>query len=68
MLGAGAWLPPLAAFWLRALTRFRASGALWALRCCVPFIAATVNERRRALAVYPVLLLYTALVWLALLN
>jgi hypothetical protein len=26
-------------------------GALWSLRCCVPFIAATVNERRRALAV-----------------
>lgn len=27
------------------------AGALWSLRCCVPFIAATVNERRRALAV-----------------
>lgn len=72
-------------------------GALWALRCCVPFIASTVSERRRALAVrcgiaaadlkalltthplvhirllavgqvYPTLLLYTALAWLALLN
>jgi hypothetical protein len=27
------------------------TGALWSLRCCVPFIAGTVSERRRALAV-----------------
>lgn len=45
-----------------------APGALWSLRCCVPFIAATVSERRRALAVYPVLLMYTTLAWLALLK
>ena len=40
--------------------------ALWSLRCSVPFIAATVSERRRALAVYPVLLLYTSIAALAL--
>lgn len=40
--------------------------ALWSLRCSVPFIAATVSERRRALAVYPVLLLYTSIGALAL--
>ena len=42
------------------LTR-AAQGSLWSLRCSVPFIAATVSERRRALAAYPVLLLYTTI-------
>ena len=32
---------------------FAALGALWSMRCCVPFIAGTVNDRRRALAVRP---------------
>lgn len=49
-----------------ALTR-GVPGALWSLRCSVPFVAATVSDRRRALAVYPVLLLYSSLAWLSLL-
>jgi hypothetical protein len=62
---------------------FRA-GSLWSLRCSVPFVASTVSETRRALAVrpslclqlvlfslaqvYPVLLLYVALGTLCVVN
>lgn len=40
----------------------------WASAAAVPFIGRTVAERRRALAVYPVLLMYTSLGWLALVK
>lgn len=43
-------------------------GAVWSLRCSVPFIAAAVTEQRRALAVFPVLLLFSSIAWLALLT
>ncbi len=101
-LGAFLLLCTHAVHTLPSLTPFLRThaGALWSLRCCVPFIAGTVSERRRALAVrlrvptcsfcslhasagphafslalhvcclqvYPVLLLYTSLAWLALLS
>ena len=38
----------------------------WALRCSVPFLSHAVSERRRALAVYPLVLLYVSLAWLSL--
>ncbi|KIY99162.1 Protein YIPF6 [Monoraphidium neglectum] len=39
---------------------------VWASAAAVPFISKTVVDRRRALAVYPVLLMYTSIGWLAL--
>ena len=40
----------------------------WSSAAAVPFIGKTVAERRRALAVYPVLLMYTSIGWLALVK
>ncbi|KAI8477026.1 MAG: hypothetical protein J3K34DRAFT_515998 [Monoraphidium minutum] len=39
---------------------------VWASAAAVPFVGKTVVDRRRALAVYPVLLMYTSIGWLAL--
>ncbi len=52
-LGAFLLLCTHAVHTLPSLTPFlhMRAGALWSLRCCVPFIAGTVSERRRALAV-----------------
>mmetsp|Transcript_21494 Transcript_21494/g.55133 ORF Transcript_21494/g.55133 Transcript_21494/m.55133 type:complete len:251 (+) Transcript_21494:38-790(+) len=37
----------------------------WCFWAAIPFVSGSVAERRRALAVYPVLLLYTSVAWLA---
>lgn len=41
---------------------------IWAAWAAVPFIGGSVPPERRALAVYPLLLLYTSLGWLALVR
>ena len=40
----------------------------WAAWAAVPFIGGSVPPARRALAVFPLLLLYTSLGWLALVR
>ena len=40
----------------------------WASWASVPFIGGSVSPARRALAVFPLLLLYTAIGWLALIK
>ena len=40
----------------------------WASWASVPFIGGSVSPARRALAVFPLLLLYTAMGWLALIK
>ena len=41
---------------------------VWASWASVPFIGGSVAPERRALAVYPLLLLYTSVAWLALIK
>ena len=43
-------------------------GLAWASWASVPFIGGSVSPARRALAVYPLLLLYVAMGWLALIK
>ena len=43
-------------------------GLAWASWASVPFIGGSVSPARRALAVFPLLLLYTAMGWLALIK
>lgn len=43
-------------------------GILWSTRSALPVIRAAVPEQRRVLAVYPVLLLYFMLGWIALVS
>ncbi len=43
-------------------------GLGWASWASVPFIGGSVSPARRALAVFPLLLLYTAMGWLALIK
>jgi hypothetical protein len=43
-------------------------GLAWASWASVPFIGGSVSPTRRALAVYPLLLLYVAMGWLALIK
>lgn len=52
--------------WVRMLTLIVC--LVWASAAAVPFIGKTVVERRRALAVYPVLLMYVSIGWLALVK
>lgn len=52
--------------WLRVL--MLGVCLVWASAAAVPFISKTVVDRRRALAVYPVLLMYTSIGWLALVK
>jgi hypothetical protein len=40
----------------------------WASAATVPFIGKTVPDNRKALAVYPVMLLYVSIGWLALVK
>lgn len=44
------------------------ASVVWASWASVPFIGGSVPPARRALAVYPLLLLYTAMGWLALVK
>ena len=41
---------------------------VWASWASVPFIGGSVAPERRALAVYPLLLLYTSVAWFALIK
>lgn len=41
---------------------------LWSSWASIPFISGAVPANRRALAIYPMVLLYTALGWLALIT
>lgn len=41
---------------------------VWASWASIPFIGGAVPANRRALAVYPLVLLYTAIGWLALVT
>ena len=43
-------------------------GLAWASWASVPFIGGSVSPARRALAVFPLLLLYTTMGWLALIK
>lgn len=43
-------------------------GILWSTRSALPVISVAVPEQRRVLAVYPVLLLYFMLGWIALVS
>ena len=43
-------------------------GVAWASWAAVPFVSASVSEKRKALAVYPVMLLYLFLSWFSLIN
>lgn len=52
--------------WLRTLILLVALA--WASMATLPFIGRSVPERRRGLAVYPVLLMYTSVGWLALVK
>jgi len=44
------------------------AAVVWAAWAAVPFIGGSVPPARRALAVFPLLLLYTSLGWLALVR
>jgi len=44
------------------------AGVLWATWASMPFIGGAVPENRRMLAVYPLVLLYTTIGWLALVS
>eukprot|EP00775_Hariotina_reticulata_P011269 gene11269-11419_t len=52
--------------WIRTLVLVLCLG--WASFATVPFIGKTVSQQRRALAVYPVLLMYVSIGWLALVK
>ncbi|GBF93743.1 hypothetical protein Rsub_06075 [Raphidocelis subcapitata] len=52
--------------WLRLLVLLVC--LVWSSAAALPFIGKTVVDRRRALAVYPVLLMYTSIGWLALVK
>ncbi|KAF8054988.1 nol10 [Scenedesmus sp. PABB004] len=52
--------------WVRTLVLVACLG--WASFATVPFIGKTVSSERRALAVYPVLLMYVSIGWLALVS
>jgi protein YIPF6 len=41
---------------------------VWAAWASVPFVGGSVSPARRALAVYPLLLLYLSICWLALVK
>ena len=44
------------------------AAVVWASWASVPFIGGSVAPERRALAVYPLLLLYTSVAWFALIK
>lgn len=52
--------------WVRTLVLVLCLG--WASFATIPFIGKTVSSERRALAVYPVLLMYVSIGWLALVK
>eukprot|EP00877_Chromochloris_zofingiensis_P010806 jgi/Chrzof1/597/Cz01g21230.t1 len=52
--------------WVRTIVLVAGLG--WAAFATVPFIGKTVPQTRRALAVYPVLLMYVSIGWLALVK
>jgi hypothetical protein len=58
------------AFVTNIIARWAVVGAsvVWASWASVPFIGGSVPPARRALAVYPLLLLYTSMGWLALVK
>ena len=43
-------------------------GVAWASWAAVPFVSASVSQKRKALAVYPMMLMYLFLSWFALIN
>lgn len=45
-----------------------AVAVLWAASAALPFLESSVSDKRRALAVYPLLLLYACLAWLTLVK
>ena len=40
----------------------------WAMRAAVPFVAGSVGDRRRLLAVFPLTLMYSVLGWLTFIS
>lgn len=40
----------------------------WALRAAVPFVAGSVGDQRRLLAVFPLTLMYAVLSWLTFIS
>ena len=59
--------------WLRECLQVRKSivravviplSLVWAMRASVPFVAGSVGDKRRYLAVFPLALMYTVLGWL----
>jgi hypothetical protein len=43
-------------------------GLAWAMRASVPFVAGSVGDQRRFLAVFPITLMYAVLGWLTLIS
>lgn len=57
------WVTNIIARWIVILVALA-----WSSWASVPFIAGSVSPARKALAVYPLLLLYTFMAWLALIR
>lgn len=57
------WVTNIIARWIVVLITLA-----WSSWASVPFIAGSVSPARKALAVYPLLLLYTCMAWLALIR
>ncbi|KAL3139435.1 hypothetical protein ABBQ38_003765 [Trebouxia sp. C0009 RCD-2024] len=57
------WVTNIIARWIVVLIALA-----WSSWASVPFIAGSVSPARKALAVYPLLLLYTCMAWLALIR
>ena len=57
------WVTNIIARWIVILVALA-----WSSWASVPFVAGSVSPARKALAVYPLLLLYTFIAWLALIR
>ena len=43
-------------------------GVAWASWAAVPFVSASVSQKRKTLAVYPLMMMYLFLSWVALIH